>query len=618
MELRQRKLIHNLPKYEPGKEATEAVSEKGGFGIPSPFAIIGSGLSFAQQLYNSPQLGFDQNDIYMSGNNSQNYYNGYGYNTRQIDRRTWDGQIDAQKTSNTVGSIGSGVQFGAQVGSFLGPVGAVGGGLLGGLIGGISSIFGNDELQEKYEVQLLEAQRKAGVDNLVGKSNAATMYDQDQFNSKYESNKPQILYAANGKDAHTAFGKINGGMYNAKVGGSEIMGNTQQEQAHVIDGEFTGDNKNALVNDSDYILSAKMLDDNALYPFFPHLQYARNAANILEQKNSENKHNKLRGNLGKSTDKFNKNVAQQVLNSSQETQAQLREVGYFGDDDNNNVLHAKNGKDVPKFAFGWDNLLSSGLGAITGLSQYFGAKSQSIKAPNSYVANQYMYPALNKLSGLKIDYQPIINNLRERGTNMLNSLYNTGGLSTKDRLLSRMAVNRNTQDAIANAIMAGQEKNNAYISDYASKMLSAGEAERQAKFNANAYDLDYYSKAHAAKQQQMQMGMRNFVDSIQQGVANQFKLNQFEDTMDLYRQKVALDREKLAWEMGKGNSNTSVSTSALSYQPWSQGFELNDFFKSTKPSLSQIKPANVFSQPTPNFVQQFGTYMPYSIWKIGR
>ena len=49
------------------------------------------------------------------------------------------------------------------------------------------------------------------------------------------------------------------------------------------------------------------------------------------------------------------------------------------------------------------------------------------------------------------------------------------------------------------------------------------------------YDLDYYSKAHAAKWNAVQAGYANALSALQQGFKNKIKWDQFEDTMSLYR-----------------------------------------------------------------------------------
>lgn len=91
--------------------------------------------------------------------------------------------------------------------------------------------------------------------------------------------------------------------------------------------------------------------------------------------------------------------------------------------------------------------------------------------------------------------------------------------------------------------MAGiQQQNNSYRSNYAQAALNAGNASRQARMQANQWDLDYYSKAHAAQLGGMQMGARNMLQQLQSWQQNDFKRRQFNDTMALYR-----DDQKRNW-----------------------------------------------------------------------
>jgi hypothetical protein len=77
-------------------------------------------------------------------------------------------------------------------------------------------------------------------------------------------------------------------------------------------------------------------------------------------------------------------------------------------------------------------------------------------------------------------------------------------------------------------------------------MLNVGAQDAQRRMAANQYDLDYYSKAHAARQQGMQMGMYNMLNQLQQYYANDFKRRQFNDTLSMYREDQDLKKSELA------------------------------------------------------------------------
>jgi len=65
--------------------------------------------------------------------------------------------------------------------------------------------------------------------------------------------------------------------------------------------------------------------------------------------------------------------------------------------------------------------------------------------------------------------------------------------------------------------------------------LSAGAHDAQNRMAANQFDENYFAKSHASRQQGLQMGLYNLINSVQNYYANDFKRRQFNDTMDLYR-----------------------------------------------------------------------------------
>lgn len=65
--------------------------------------------------------------------------------------------------------------------------------------------------------------------------------------------------------------------------------------------------------------------------------------------------------------------------------------------------------------------------------------------------------------------------------------------------------------------------------------------------SANQWDLDYYSKAHAARNKGIQTGIANMLSQIQQYQANEFKRRQFNETMGLYRADQKQRNEQNLW-----------------------------------------------------------------------
>lgn len=118
-------------------------------------------------------------------------------------------------------------------------------------------------------------------------------------------------------------------------------------------------------------------------------------------------------------------------------------------------------------------------------------------------------------------------------------------MSKGQRFLGSLSAMNNTQQNISNLLSSAQQQNNAYISNTASTKLNAGATAAQLMQQANQHDLDYYSKAHAARESYKQVGMRNFLQSLQQYYANGFDHRRFGETMSLFRDKQRIEQEQL-------------------------------------------------------------------------
>ena len=215
----------------------------------------------------------------------------------------------------------------------------------------------------------------------------------------------------------------------------------------------------------------------------------------------------------------------------------------------NNLYQAKNGK-MPKFAEGyWGNFIPHAIGAAASLDQILNASLEKPYKPNTYVSNPYELNALSTLAGLRVNPYPIMQQIRGAESRTNRAIDRSGGLSIGQRNLSRLSALNGTQQNIGNVLSSIQQQNNTYLGNYAQMALNAGNANRQARQQANQFDLDYYSKAHAARQQGQQMGIRNLIDQVQSYYANDFKRRQFNDTMGLYRQQLSLDQQRLIHDM---------------------------------------------------------------------
>ena len=136
-----------------------------------------------------------------------------------------------------------------------------------------------------------------------------------------------------------------------------------------------------------------------------------------------------------------------------------------------------------------------------------------------------------------------------------------GGLSGAQKYLANVAAGVSTQQNIADTIQKAQEINNQYRSRWAEMASNLGSQTAQRRQQANQYNTEYASQAHAARQQGMQMGLRNFMDYIQQYAANEYKRKTGNGMLSLYQQKVNMDRENMRKYYDKeSNATTPVYT----------------------------------------------------------
>ena len=399
----------------------------------------------------------------------------------------------------SLGNVAGAAGAGATIGSVAGPLGAVIGGLAGGVASGIGEIFSADK----------QARRERNIRNYVTERNAAERSGalgqaMQIFNAKqYGDQGSQLLYGIykDGKlpgydmgKVATAFGEMIGEP-NAKVSNGEVIAREiapGQFSAYRVPGmKNNKDGKLALLGNNDYVITNK-----------------NGASDIAAAGNIEGGINHMMA-TGKPSYKCGK---------------------------------------LPGHAEGWlGNFIPSALGSIAGLAQYFQAKNNKPYYPRTYSSNPYEVEALNTLAGLNVNPYPIMHQLRNAEARTNRAIDMSGGLSGGQRTISRMAALNTTQNNIANTLSNIQQQNNAYKSKYAEAALNAGQQARTARMAANQWDLDYYSKAHAARNKGMQTGIANMLAQIQQYQANEFKRRQFNETMDLYRADQKQRNQHNAW-----------------------------------------------------------------------
>lgn len=538
LSLKERKQINNgLPSYEKGK--------LGDIMAGAATTLQGAG-NLAAGISNAKSFNTTTDDYIQKYGTTQMNVNDIGYtkyNDINISREM--DLVKAENTRNTINTtltgigtgLGAGATTGMMIGGSAGPIGAAigaGVGLLGGLAAGL---VGGNSRKHAAERELAAAQDKVNRLSDMNRSYAMTSSLQQDQALKYGNQEGQTLFSyKKGKPSFVpqlvnTFRGLEVGIPNANTQEGEIINKPGVSSAPVDRGP--NDNAKSYVEDSTRVITK---------------EYAKFAMPWARLQMEIDKH------MGKS--KANDKVYSELR---KRTQAEVDKVGDVFERDYiaKNVKRGADG--LPGFKDGYidpySNIASSLFGGAAGLSQYLQALNDTPYKPDTYVANPYQNRGLNTLAGLRINPYNTIQQLRNAEARTNYAVNASGGLNTAQKQLFRQSGLSTTQQNIANALQQIQAQNNQYKAAYANAALQYGQNEAQRRQQANQYDLEYYTRSHAARQQGMQMGIRNMLDTFNQYAANEFKRQQGNYMLDLYRQRGALDRERLNWEMGK-NSNT--------------------------------------------------------------
>ena len=240
MELKQRKKINNIPKFNGGIDLSSSVKGIGG-------DITGIG-AYKQQLTSSPTIkeingmktpstslgggalsnvnagtvtgavngtlgiisGFnqqqaavkDQSGLFgMSGQRTDQAF-GVNYQAQNdINKRQAMADISASNTTNTLAMTGSGAAAGAAVGTAIVPgIGSLIGGAAGAIVGLFGGLFGSKKARERQRRKVFNAQQQVNLINQVNQSSAATEGLTQQYYLDNGNTYDDVLYANRGKD----------------------------------------------------------------------------------------------------------------------------------------------------------------------------------------------------------------------------------------------------------------------------------------------------------------------------------------------------------------------------------------------------------------------------------
>lgn len=242
MELKQRKKINNMPKFNDGADLASMI----GSNAPAGSAIAGAGSSSASfnigqkpfskwnqkggiqsaggalsnvnagtvtgavngtlgiiSGFNQQQAAVkDQSGLFgMSGQRTDQAF-GVNYQAQNdINKRQAMADISASNTTNTLAMTGSGAAAGAAVGTAIVPgIGSLIGGAAGAIVGLFGGLFGGKKARERQRRKIFNAQQNANLINQVNQSSAATEGLTQQYYLDNGNTYDDVLYANRGKD----------------------------------------------------------------------------------------------------------------------------------------------------------------------------------------------------------------------------------------------------------------------------------------------------------------------------------------------------------------------------------------------------------------------------------
>lgn len=240
MELKQRKKINNIPKFNNGIDLSSSVKGIGGDitgigaykqqltslptikeinGMKTPSTSLGGGALSNVNAgtvtgavngtlgiisgFNQQQAAVkDQSGLFgMSGQRTDQAF-GVNYQAQNdINKRQAMADISASNTTNTLAMTGSGAAAGAAVGTAIVPgIGSLIGGAAGAIVGLFGGLFGGKKARERQRRKIFNAQQNANLINQVNQSSAATEGLTQQYYLDNGNTYDDVLYANRGKD----------------------------------------------------------------------------------------------------------------------------------------------------------------------------------------------------------------------------------------------------------------------------------------------------------------------------------------------------------------------------------------------------------------------------------
>lgn len=239
MELKQRKRINNVPKFNGGTDLAGSIKGIGGditglntykqqlTSVPTKIEVNGMRTP-GKSLLGSGGGGISAGAVTGAVNGTIGMINGYnsmqdavkgtdelmaysGQRTDQAFGVNYQAQNDINKQkamsdiskSNrdaTLGMVGSGAAAGAAIGSVVPGVGTLIGGAVGAITGLFGGLFGSKKARERQRRKVFNAQQQVNLINQVNQSSAATEGLTQQYYLDNGNTYDDVLYANRGKD----------------------------------------------------------------------------------------------------------------------------------------------------------------------------------------------------------------------------------------------------------------------------------------------------------------------------------------------------------------------------------------------------------------------------------
>lgn len=239
MELKQRKKINNIPKFNDGIDLSSSVNgiggditglntykqqltsvptriEVNGMRTPGKLSLSSGGGGISAGAVTGAVngtigmiQGYDSMQDAVKGPNELMAYSGqrtdqaFGVNYQaqnDINRQKAMDDISKSNKNATLGMVGSGAAAGAAIGSAIPGVGTLIGGAVGAITGLFGGLFGSKKARERQRRKIFNAQQQVNLVNQVNQSSAATEGLTQQYYLDNGNTYDNVLYANRGKD----------------------------------------------------------------------------------------------------------------------------------------------------------------------------------------------------------------------------------------------------------------------------------------------------------------------------------------------------------------------------------------------------------------------------------